>query len=110
VLLTAAGKRPDDAVNRRYSWSGSERGAREGSDDSTGIDFAFVPHGARSSDRQPSNPQGSTEMGHSGRAQVIIVDDHPTFRDAARQCLRARGYDVVAEASGAATAIRGRAP
>lgn len=45
-------------------------------------------------------------MGHAGRAQVIIVDDHPSFRDAARQCLTARGYDVVAEASCAATAMR----
>jgi DNA-binding NarL/FixJ family response regulator len=45
-------------------------------------------------------------MGHSGRAQVIIVDDHPSFREAARQCLQARGYEVVAEASCAAAAIR----
>ena len=43
-------------------------------------------------------------MAHSARL-VIIVDDHPGFRDAARQCLKARGYDVVAEASCAATAM-----
>src|SRR4051794_41921996 len=37
--------------------------------------------------------------------RVVIVDDHPTFRDAARMLLAARGYDVVAEASCAATAL-----
>jgi len=45
-------------------------------------------------------------MGRSRRPQVVIVDDHESFRDAARDCLTARGYDVVAEASCAATAIR----
>jgi DNA-binding NarL/FixJ family response regulator len=45
-------------------------------------------------------------MGHAGPAQVIIVDDHPSFREVARQCLEVRGYDVVAEASCAATAMR----
>lgn len=44
-------------------------------------------------------------MAHSAR-RVIIVDDHPGFRDAARRCRKARGYDVVAEASCAATALR----
>jgi DNA-binding NarL/FixJ family response regulator len=43
--------------------------------------------------------------GHA-RMQVVIVDDHPTFTQAARHCLEARGYDVVAEASCAAAAIR----
>jgi DNA-binding NarL/FixJ family response regulator len=41
----------------------------------------------------------------SGRPQVVIVDDQPAFRDAARQLLEARGYDVVAEAASAATAM-----
>jgi DNA-binding NarL/FixJ family response regulator len=45
-------------------------------------------------------------MGHSRRPQVVIVDDQPSFRDAARDCLTARGYDVVAEASCAVTAMR----
>src|SRR5215211_3242599 len=45
-------------------------------------------------------------MGLSGPARVVIVDDHSSFRDAARHCLTARGYDVVAEASCAATAMR----
>ena len=40
-----------------------------------------------------------------GRAQVVIVDDHATFRGAARMLLEARGYDVVAEAVSAETAV-----
>ena len=39
------------------------------------------------------------------RTQVVIVDDQPGFRDVARQLLEARGYDVVAEAASAATAL-----
>src|SRR4051812_34793205 len=45
-------------------------------------------------------------MGHPRRPQVVIVDDHQSFRATARDCLTARGYDVVAEASCAATAMR----
>jgi DNA-binding NarL/FixJ family response regulator len=45
-------------------------------------------------------------MGPSRRPQVVIVDDHQSFRDTARDCLTARGYEVVAEASCAATAMR----
>jgi two-component system response regulator EvgA len=37
--------------------------------------------------------------------RVVIVDDHPTFRHAARMLLVARGYDVVGEASCAASAL-----
>ena len=37
--------------------------------------------------------------------RVVIVDDHPTFRHAARMLLEARGYDVVGEASCAASAL-----
>ena len=44
-------------------------------------------------------------MSHSGRPQVVIVDDQATFRGAARQLLEARGYDVVAEAVNAAAAV-----
>jgi DNA-binding NarL/FixJ family response regulator len=44
-------------------------------------------------------------MGQNGRVQVVIVDDHAIFRDAARHCLKARGYDVVAEAGCAASAV-----
>lgn len=44
-------------------------------------------------------------MRDSGRPQVVIVDDQPAFRDAARLLLEARGYDVVAEAACAATAL-----
>ena len=44
-------------------------------------------------------------MGPNGRVRVVIVDDFPIFRDAARQCLMARGYDVVAEAGSAASAV-----
>ena len=44
-------------------------------------------------------------MGQNGHVQVVIVDDHAIFRDAARRCLMARGYDVVAEAGCAASAV-----
>jgi DNA-binding NarL/FixJ family response regulator len=44
-------------------------------------------------------------MGQNGRVQVVVVDDHPMFRDAARQCLTARGFDVVAEAGCGASAV-----
>jgi DNA-binding NarL/FixJ family response regulator len=37
--------------------------------------------------------------------RVVIVDDQPIFREAARMLLEARGYDVVAEASCAAPAL-----
>jgi DNA-binding NarL/FixJ family response regulator len=37
--------------------------------------------------------------------RVLVVDDEPRFRDAARQLLEQRGYAVVAEASCAATAL-----
>lgn len=37
--------------------------------------------------------------------RVVVVDDQPTFRQAARLLLTARGYDVVAEAGCAATAV-----
>jgi DNA-binding NarL/FixJ family response regulator len=37
--------------------------------------------------------------------RVIIVDDQPGFRVAARLLLEARGYDVVAEASSGAAAV-----
>src|SRR4051794_38774310 len=45
---------------------------------------------------QPSN---------NGLPRVMIVDDHSTFRLAARMLLAARGYDVVADAPSAATAL-----
>ena len=44
-------------------------------------------------------------MRQRGRPQVVIVDDHATFRGAARMLLEARGYDVVAEAVDAAAAL-----
>src|SRR3954452_22744607 len=37
--------------------------------------------------------------------RVMVVDDHPTFRLAARMLLAARGYEVVADAPSAATAL-----
>src|SRR3954447_14731196 len=37
--------------------------------------------------------------------RVVIVDDQPTFRHAARMLLAARGYDVVGEASCAPSAL-----
>jgi DNA-binding NarL/FixJ family response regulator len=44
-------------------------------------------------------------MRQRGRAQVVIVDDHATFRGAARRLLEARGYHVVAEAVSAEAAL-----
>jgi DNA-binding NarL/FixJ family response regulator len=38
-------------------------------------------------------------------SRVLIVDDHPVFREAARDLLEARGYAVVGEAGCAATAL-----
>lgn len=37
--------------------------------------------------------------------RVLVVDDQPAFRDAARRLLERRGYAVVAEASCAASAL-----
>jgi len=36
---------------------------------------------------------------------VLIVDDHPSFRDTARALLRAEGFDVVGEAVDGASAL-----
>ena len=36
---------------------------------------------------------------------MLVVDDEPAFRDAARQLLERRGYPVVAEAGSAASAL-----
>src|SRR3954468_19962788 len=48
----------------------------------------------------------SLQQPSSGRhPRVVIVDDHPTFRCAVRMLLAARGYDVVGEASCAASAL-----
>lgn len=38
-------------------------------------------------------------------ARVLIVDDHPAFRAAARRLLEAAGYDVVGEAGDGASAV-----
>jgi DNA-binding NarL/FixJ family response regulator len=38
------------------------------------------------------------------RLRIVIVDDHPSFRGAARELLRARGHSVVGEADCAASA------
>ena len=37
--------------------------------------------------------------------RVLIVDDHPSFRRAARELLRARGFAVVGEAADASSAL-----
>jgi DNA-binding NarL/FixJ family response regulator len=44
-------------------------------------------------------------MRQNGRVRVVVVDDQRIFRDVARDCLTARGYDVVAEAGCAARAM-----
>ena len=38
-------------------------------------------------------------------ARILIVDDHPMFRRAARELLHARGYDVIAEADSPRNAL-----
>jgi two-component system response regulator EvgA len=38
-------------------------------------------------------------------ARVLIVDDHPIFRAAARQLLEVEGFDVVGEAADGASAL-----
>jgi DNA-binding NarL/FixJ family response regulator len=43
----------------------------------------------------------------SNAPRVLVVDDEPVFRDAARQLLEQRGYTVVAEAGCAASALDG---
>ena len=45
-------------------------------------------------------------MGQAGRVRVVIVDDQPIFRHAARHCLEARGYDVVADARSLSSPVR----
>ena len=37
--------------------------------------------------------------------RVLIVDDHPSFRDVARQVVQRRGYTVVGDAGCGATAL-----
>lgn len=41
----------------------------------------------------------------AGAPRVLVVDDAPAFRDAARRLLERRGYAVVAEAGCAASAL-----
>jgi DNA-binding NarL/FixJ family response regulator len=41
----------------------------------------------------------------SPRARIVVVDDHPAFRHAARDILERHGYDVVGEACDAATTM-----
>jgi two-component system response regulator EvgA len=42
---------------------------------------------------------------HSGVTTVLIVDDHPSFRTAARAALEAEGFDVIGEASDGESAV-----
>jgi CheY-like chemotaxis protein len=47
----------------------------------------------------------SSNPASTNAPRVLVVDDERRFRDAARQLLERRGYTVVAEAGGAATAL-----
>jgi DNA-binding NarL/FixJ family response regulator len=49
----------------------------------------------------PSSSDGAS----AGAPRVLVVDDQPVFRQAARLLLERRGYPVVAEASCAVTAL-----
>ena len=44
------------------------------------------------------------EQARSGR-RVLIVDDHPSFRNCARTLLESEGFDVVGEAADGETAV-----
>jgi DNA-binding NarL/FixJ family response regulator len=46
----------------------------------------------------------SSDYRHPGRS-VLIVDDHPSFRSAARMLLEGAGFDVVGESENAAGAV-----
>jgi DNA-binding NarL/FixJ family response regulator len=52
--------------------------------------------------KAPSSDRTSTSA-----PRVLVVDDEPVFRDAARQLLERRGYTVVAEAGCAMSALDG---
>jgi DNA-binding NarL/FixJ family response regulator len=47
----------------------------------------------------------SAESGRPAPVRVLIVDDHPLFRKAARTLLEMRGYAVVGEAEDATSAF-----
>ena len=47
----------------------------------------------------------STDGATAGPPRVLVVDDRPDFREAARMLVERRGYAVVAEAGCAATAL-----
>jgi PleD family two-component response regulator len=58
--------------------------------------------------REDAHGHGDTAFlgwGLYKRHAVLVVDDEPTFRDAARRLLERRGYAVVAEAGCGATAL-----
>jgi DNA-binding NarL/FixJ family response regulator len=53
------------------------------------------------------NEHGDNEAaGASGAVRVMVVDDHPIWRDAAARTLSEAGYSVVATAGNAAQALR----
>ena len=47
----------------------------------------------------------SCDRAPAGAPRVLVVDDEPAFRDAARRLLQLRGYAVVAEAGCAVSAL-----
>ena len=47
----------------------------------------------------------ATSPPNGNRPRVVVVDDHPTFRTAARMLLERRGYAVVGEAGCGASAV-----
>jgi CheY-like chemotaxis protein len=57
--------------------------------------------------RQAASAHGTVapHFSNGNRPRVVVVDDQSTFRAAARMLLAARGYEVVAEAECAATAL-----
>ena len=81
---------------------------REGSGNATEVLLPSIGgrHNAVYSDDVMDTARPLSADGPSANApRVLVVDDEPAFRDAARQLLERRGYPVVAEAGCAASAL-----
>jgi CheY-like chemotaxis protein len=74
----------------------------------TWVGSAAGPDGAKATrrlrDMDTATPL-SVDRSATRAPRVVVVDDEPAFRTAARRLLERRGYAVVAEAGSAATAL-----
>ena len=62
---------------------------------------SLLPRGGASRTGRPACTRQNEAVAHT----VLIVDDHPSFRQTARMLLELEGYDVVGEAPDGATAL-----